>query len=234
MTECNPYLQNYVVDVTDYYSTIFRSGGTPGVATLKLADTRARVHSQLMYDSAAREESLWQHLSAQTIRSCQDLILSQTNVSDVAEQYEVLVRLLMYYGPCAPGIVGYDLLQDPGDDNVADSECVMIASTAQDTGRDALLVLTRRYMGRDPTEKLKYYDYSVQYLTPMIVGQIFGNLSHAEKHVRFCNVRNLQHAPASIDDALSSVALWTMSQNFSTPSPHTLAEHIMQSGPCPI
>ena len=230
---CVPYLQNYVVKVTDHYRTIFRSGGTPAVTTLKLAETSARVKSQLMYDSATREELLWHHLSVQTTGSCQDLVPLLRNVPDMQDQYEVLVRLLMHDGPCAPGFIGYDLLQDPGDVDVTDSECVMIASTAQDTGRDALLVLTRRFMGRDATNQFEHYDYSAQYLTPTLVRHIFGSSPQTHTQVSFCNVRNVEHAPAAVDDVLSHVALWTMPQNFSTPTPHILAAQLVQSGPCP-
>jgi len=219
----------HIVDVTNDYRAIFRSSDTAAAALLAAAITRHRVHTTLAYDSATREENLWQHLIAQTTQSCQDLVPLIAGIQDVQDQYISLVELLKTSGPCAPGFTGYDLLQDPGDTFFKDSECVMTATTAEDTGRDALLVVQRRY-----THEGGVYDYAAQYLTPALVRQVFGNPSQNGAQVSFCNVRDREHSPAAIETALSRVGLWTVPQDVAATDAGIVVEmpHIQQSGAC--
>jgi len=219
----------HIVDVTKDYRAIFRSSDTAAAALLATAITQDRVHTTLAYDSATREENMWQHLTAQTTQSCQDLIPLIAGIQDVQDQYVSMVELLKTSGPCAPGFTGYDLLQDPGDAIFKDSECVMMAVTAKDTGRDALLVVQRRY-----THEGGVYAYTAQYLTPALVRQAFGNPSQNGAQVSFCNVRDREHSPAAIDTALSRVGLWTVPQDVAATDAGIVVEtpQIQQSGTC--
>jgi len=233
-TLCVPYEINNVIKLSDSYHTILQSSGTSAAGLLRAAAlAHPRVNNIIVYDSSTREENMWQYLTGQTTRSCQDLVPVLAEIEDVQDQYVHLVRLLIHDGPCAPGFEGYDLLQDPGNLDVSDSECVLTATTSQDTGRDALMVVQRRFVERNRTNQYEIYNYSAQYFTPALVRHVFGDSSRAHMHVSFCNVRNLQHAPVAMETTLSRVALWTQPQNFSIQTPHILSEHIVQSGQCP-
>jgi len=199
--------------VTDDYRDIFRSSDTAATALLIAATARQTVDATLVYNTATREENLWQHITKQTTRSCQDLIAVIAAIPDIKDQYMQAVRLLKRGGPCAPGFTGYDLLQDPGNAEIADSECVLLATTAEDTRRDALLVVQRRYMGRDAMDQYEIYEYSAQYLTPALVRRVFGSEVRDGAQVSFCSVRDREHSPAAFETALSRVGLWTLPQD---------------------
>jgi len=47
--------------------------------------------------------------------------------------------------------------------------------TTEDTRRNALLVVQRRYMRRNATDEHEIYDSSAQYLTPALVLYVFGH-----------------------------------------------------------
>jgi len=219
----------HIVKVTNDYRAIFRSSDTAAAALLATAIAQDRVHTTLAYDSATREETMWQHLTAQTTQSCQDLIPLIAGIQDVQDQYVSMVELLKRKGPCAPGFTGYDLLQDPGDAIFKDSECVMTAVTAEDTGRDALMVVQRQYRHEG-----KVYSYAAQYLTPALVRQAFGNPSQNGAQMSFCNVRDREHSPAAIETALSRVGLWTVPQDVAATDAGIVVEmpQIQQSGVC--
>jgi len=155
------------------------------------------------------------------------------SVDLVLNQYMQAVRLLKRDGPCAPGFTGYDLLQDPGNAEFADSECVLLATTAEDTRRDALLVVQRRYMGRDATKQYEIYDYSAQYLTPALVRRVFGSEVRDGAQVSFCSVRDREHSPAAFEIALSRVGLWTLPQDVDVIDAEVETAQIRQSVACP-
>jgi len=221
----------FIVNVTDDYRTIFRSSGGVAATLLSTAIARPRVDTTLSYNSVTREENLWQHLTVQTTQSCQDLIPHIASIQDEQDQYISLVQLLKRNGPCAPGFTGYDILQDPGDVEFADSECVLTATTLEDTtARDALLVVQRQYMNESDI-----YEYSAQYLTPALVRQVFGSPSENAEQMSFCNVRNREHSPAAIETALSRVGLWTLPQDVAATDAGIVVQmpQIRQSGSCP-
>ena len=234
-TRCAPFQTNFIVNVTDDYRAIFRSGDTAATALLTAATARQSVDATLVYDAATREENLWQHITNQTTRSCQDLIAEIAAIPDIEDQYMRAVRLLKRDGPCAPGFTGYDLLQDPGNAEFADSECVLLATTAEKTRRDALLVVQRRYMGRDATDQYEIYNYSAQYLTPALVRRVFGSEVRDGAQASFCNVRNRELSPAALETALSRVGLWTLPQDVVGVDVEGLVEtaQIRQSVACP-
>jgi len=233
-TRCVPLHNTFIVNVTDDYRDIFRSSDTAATALLTAATARQTVDATLVYNAATREENLWQHITKQTMRSCQDLIAVIAAIPDIKDQYMQAVRLLKRDGPCAPGFTGYDLLQDPGNAEFADSECVLLATTAEDTRRDALLVVQRRYMGRDATNQYEIYDYSAQYLTPALVRHVFGSERQDGEQVSFCNVRDHELSPAALETALSRVGLWTLPQDVAATDAGIVVEmpQIQQSGTC--
>jgi hypothetical protein len=234
-TECIPYQTNFVTNVTDDYYAIFRSANTAATALLKAATARQRVGSTLVYDRGTREESMWQHITYQTTRSCQDLIAVISAIPNIEDQYIQAVLLLKRDGPCAPGFTGYDLLQDPGNAVSVDSECVLLATTTEDTRRDALLVMRRQFTGRDATGKHMIFDYSAQYLTPSLVRHVFGSEVQDGAQVSFCNVRDPEHSPAAFKTVLSRVWLWTLPQDFAVVDVDASVgmAQIQQSEPCP-
>ena len=234
-TGCVPFQTNFIINVTDDYRNIFKSNNTTASSLLTAATARQRVNATLMYDAATGEENLWQHITNHTTRSCQDLIAVIAVIPDIKDQYIQAVRLLKRGGPCAPGFTGYDLLQDPGNAEFADSECVLLATTAEDTRRDALMVVQRRYMGRDATDQYEIYDYSAQYLTPALVRHVFGSKVRDGEQVSFCNVRDRLHSPAAFETALSRVGLWTLPQDVAVVDMEGLVEtaQIRQSVACP-
>jgi len=203
-----------IVNVTDDYPAMF--GSTNKVATAFLIEAREHQHvkATLVINVATREQTMWQHIADQTVRSCQDVLAIIPAIPSIEDQYLKAVRLLKINGPCAPGLTGYDLLQDPGNADFMDSECVLLATTTDDTRRDALLVVQRRYMGRDAKDQYKIYDYSAQYLTPALVRHAFGSDTPHSAYVSFCNVRNREHSAVAFATALSRVWLWTVPQSF--------------------
>ena len=203
-----------IVNATDVYRDILRSSNN--VATpLLISKTFLRVNATLVINAATHEETLWQHITKQTTRSCQYLFSIIAAIPSIEDQYLQAVRLLKNIGPCAPGLTGYDLLQDPGNTEFMDSEYVLLATTAEDTRRDALLVVQRQYMGRDAKDQYKIYNYSAQYLTPALVRHVFASGLLDSAQVSFCNVRDREHSSAAFETAMSRVGLWTVPQNFS-------------------
>jgi len=223
------YESSTVVQVSDDYHTIFRSDYHTASTLLRAANARARVDTTIVYNSMTREETLWKHITMQTRQSCQNLIPLIAGIQDLQDQYRSIVQFLKNNGPCAPGFVGYDLLQDPGDADFADSECVLTATTADNTGRDALLVMKRQYL-----DEHKIYNYSAQYLAPAFVRQVFGTLSQNGVQLSFCNVDNHEHAPAASTTVLSRVGLWTLPRDVVATDARLFVEiaQIQQSEPC--
>jgi len=219
---------NYVVDVSNTYYAIFRAGKNSIMALWAHAAGDPALNVQLVYNPVTREEILWQHIAQLTKRSCQDLVPLLQNITNIEDQYAQLVRLLIRNGPCAPGFPGFDILYDPGDSDTPGSECVLAATTAQDTGRDALLVVQRQHTAPDSTHRHLRYAYSAQYLAPTLVRHVFGTLSHRS----FCNVRDLLSAPKATSTTFARVALWTVPNNTSGASGRAEAAQIVSSRTC--
>ena len=172
----------------------------------------------------SREEELWQRLSKQTQRSCQVLIPSLQRIHDMQEQYTHLFHLLYRDGPCAPGVQGYDLLQESrGDNSNREVECMLMASTAVDTGRHSVLVIQREYTLQNEENK---YLYSAQYPSPALVHDVFSSTYTTS----LCNVHNLLQVASSVADAVSLSVVWI-------PAPRTnfdnlISHNFKQSATC--
>jgi len=97
-----------------------------------------------------------------------------------------LIKLLNQNGPCAPTFDGFSLWQNPNDREAisrsyADegaSDCVLVVSTAEETGRDTLMALTRQYIssitvGLETADTcnmlLHQYTYEAHVVTPEFV-----------------------------------------------------------------
>ena len=181
---------------------------------------------------AWREQYVWDYISTRTQRSCRELTLSLANVVGIQAQYIQLVRLLLRDGPCAPGITGYDFLQNPDAENTAvDRECVLTASTTTSTGRHALMAIQRQYIGRDPGNRFAIYNYSAQFLSPVSVPF----LMTATSATSFCNVKNIIYSPHLTENRISHTVMWTQRQAYpvETSLQHRqMSEQIIQSGWC--
>jgi hypothetical protein len=153
-----------------------------------------------------RQEHMWDYTSSQTQRSCRELAAPLVNVAGIQTQYVHLVRLLLRDGSCAPGITGYDFLQNPDVENTgADQECILTASTTTSSRRHALMVLQRQYTGLDSDSQFAQYNYSAQFLSPVSV-QL---LMTATPAISFCNVKNITYSPHLTANKMSHTIIWT-------------------------
>jgi len=198
---------NFVINVTQSFPSIMRSTDKLGVLLMQAKAVNV-VQGPLLYDSALGEDKTWHYLTnyART-RSCQQVLSMLANATDKEQQYSQLARLLQRDGPCAPSFEGFDVLQNPSDVEFSgtdyssergDSQCVLTVARAQDTGRDALMAVTRKYVGVTLPETLMVpvnentfvprnfqshqYTYSAHYVTPALVRDAFtGYISPATR-----------------------------------------------------
>jgi len=210
------------------YHTLLRSSVRNSIALWTAVFAIPALNTQLTYDSMSRDETFWQHIVKQTKRSCQDLVPLLQNIVNKEEQYLQLIRLLIHDGPCAPGFLGFDILQDPGDDDASESECVLVATTAHNSGRHSLMVVQRQNTAHKSTHQHEDYVISGQYLAPAHVHRVFRSSSHTS----FCNVRDFLEAPASASSSLTRVRLWTTPVKSSEIISHDPTPQIVSSRSC--
>jgi len=174
--------------------------------------------------SGRREQEMWHYISTQTQRSCREIAPLLSHFVDIQAQYTHLVRILRRDGPCAPGITGYDFLQNPSHGNTApDTECLLTASTTSNNGRHALLVVKREYRGMDKENLVGMYNYSAQILSPASVPYLFTNTTQNS----FCDIVNVLYSPRSSTNKVTPTILWIRRHIYSAnPSfQHTQMSH---------
>jgi hypothetical protein len=176
------FYQNVVANVSSSLIDIMRTGDMT-TTLLRFALTSNVVKGTLQYDATMRENVLWQHLhqTAQH-RSCNDILSHMTaDINNIEEQYRELAGVLKRDGPCAPEFEGFDHWQNPSNvefsgrsySDAAALECVLVVSTAQEDGREAIMAFTRQYISTTmvplPGETYTKYEYGSQFVTPALV-----------------------------------------------------------------
>jgi len=142
---------NFVINITQSFPSIISSTDKLGVLLMQAKAVNV-VNGPLLYDSALREDTTWHYLTAYArTRSCQQVLSMVANATDKEQHYSEFARLLQRDGPCAPSFEGFDVLQNPSDVEFSGTDYssgrVLIVARAQNTGRDALMAVTRKYVG---------------------------------------------------------------------------------------
>ena len=177
--------KNVVVNVSAVLYNIMQTGDR-FTEILRPAAGKNVVRGSIQYDASVREDRLWRHVrEASQERLCSDIFpLLMADTQNADQQYAELTKLLKQSGPCAPKFDGFSLWQNPSDleavsqsySDVTASDCVLVVSTAEETGRDTLMALTRQYtssitVGLESADNVPshQYTYEAHFVTPELV-----------------------------------------------------------------